>query len=122
MKKEFVSTRCNFGYKLTIDNHGDLYHCFSTVGNKNDLLGNFKNIQTKRIKTIMSVNNYNKCKYCFAKYLCGGTCYGDIINQNFSAQETECTFRKEVAKLSIHFYITVTEKNLLPKLAKYILY
>lgn len=49
----------------------------------NDKLGNFRD--HKPIKKILKAGDKPKkenCKNCYAKYLCGGTCYADIILKN----------------------------------------
>ena len=73
--KTFITKRCNWGEKLSINAEGELYHCDSTVGLESRI-GTYKdNISYADIEDDKNVDDKEKCKNCFAKNLCGGTCY-----------------------------------------------
>ena len=120
--RRYKITRCNFGNELVISSKGELYHCNSTIGTKKDLLGNiYTQTLCEQIKNIsVDVREVKKCKNCFAKYLCGGTCYANTYLNAYNNQKMECLFRKEIIKLSIKLYTELQQKELLNKLLKII--
>ena len=112
-QKRFVLNRCNFSNNLAIDSKGNCYHCHSTIGCKNDYLGNIfsNNITAKKTNLTLSVETDNDCKNCFAKYLCGGKCYSDVYNNNFDNNKSECYFRKNTIIIAIKFFTSLLLKN-----------
>lgn len=112
----FVSARCNWGTEIFIDSQGNFYHCNSTIGNDRDFLGNWKKtIDENKLWQKKDVNDYEVCKKCWAKYLCGGTCYAEEINEHQNNLVMECYYRKEIMKLVILFYVKLKRNNLLEK-------
>lgn len=105
--------RCFWGNEVVIDSKGNMYHCNSTIGIKKDLIGNYKNITFKEVNKFVSIEDDKKCKHCFAKYLCGGTCYMEKIINNTQNIYAECFYRKELIKMSIRFYAKLKNENLL---------
>ena len=106
--------RCKWGTEIIIDPKGDIYHCNSTIGNPKDYMGNWKtNINVQQLFKQKNVNDYKRCKKCFAKYLCGGTCYAEEINNHKENIKAECYFRKEITKKCILFYTQLKSENLL---------
>lgn len=113
---KIVSARCNWGTEFFIDSQGNFYHCNSTIGNKRDLLGNWKkSIDENRLWHRKNVNDYETCKKCWAKYLCGGTCYAEEINEHQNNLNMECYYRKEFMKLVVLFYAKLKRNNLVEK-------
>ena len=115
--RKYITMRCDWGNELVIDSKGNMYHCNSTIGTKEDYLGNFRDKrQYKEIKsTNRNVNTDLRCKYCYAKYLCGGTCYANDILKNTNGRNQECIYKKELIKLSLEFYAKLHKNGLLKK-------
>lgn len=109
----YHSYRCTWGKSLIIDSKGDVYHCDSTVGYKEDFQGNYKTGITKDFYYIPSVNDNKKCKKCWAKYFCGGTCHAEKVLKNQNNIDMECYFKKELTKLGFNFYLELYKNNLL---------
>lgn len=91
----------------------NVYHCDSTVGYKEDFQGNYKTGITKDFYYIPSVNDNKKCKKCWAKYFCGGTCHAEKVLKNQNNIDMECYFKKELTKLGFNFYLELYKNNLL---------
>lgn len=115
----YVTSRCTWGKELIIDSEGNLYHCNSTIGYKEDLLGHYKDSKTREdlLKT-PNVQDYTRCSNCYAKYLCGGTCYAEIIYGNKQNEDTECYFRKELINENMKLYAKLYEASLLDDFIK----
>ena len=109
----FIS-RCTWGKDLIIDPKGNMYHCNSTIDNRKDFLGHYsQGRKRERFMRIPSINDNKVCSLCVFKYLCGGTCYADIINNNTANVEMECYFKKELIKENMRLYANLYQKNLL---------
>lgn len=104
--RNFRIKRCGWADDLVIDSKGDMYHCNSTIGQKTDYLGNFRD--GKSYLSIpydeRNVNTDFHCSSCFAKYLCGGTCYAnEILGVDYNLEQ-ECIFKKYLIKKSLMLY------------------
>lgn len=112
--RTYITNRCDWGNNLVIDSKGNLYHCNSTIGYEKDYLGNYRNNKTRnKLLTIPNVNNNKKCRKCYAKSLCGGTCYAEIIMGNTINEEMECYYHKMLINESFKFYTKLKTSNLL---------
>lgn len=109
----YLSTRCTWGNVLIFDSKGDVYHCDSTIGYKEDCQGNYKEKISTKIQEIPNVNSTKKCKECWAKYFCGGTCHAEKIFKNENNTQMECYFKKELIKRELELYIKLYKHNLL---------
>lgn len=117
--RAYLTSRCHWGKEVVIDSKGNMYHCNSTIGCSNDLLGNYRNHVTyKDVNTLKNVDDYERCKKCFAKYLCGGTCYAEEIVGNKNNFDMECYYRKELIKIGMEFYARLFSNNLLDDFIK----
>lgn len=106
--------RCNWGKEMVIDANGNIYHCNSTIGNKKDFLGNWNEKPKKEeIFQLQNVNTFKRCKKCFAKYLCGGICYAEILNKHEKNIELECYYKKNLIKKACIFFVKLQQNNLL---------
>lgn len=120
--RNYVTSRCTWGKELVIDSDGNLYHCNSTIGYKEDLLGHYKDSKTRgRLLKIPNVQNFDRCKNCYAKYLCGGTCYAEMIYGNKQNEDTECYFKKELINENMNLYAKLYEASLLDDFIKVII-
>ncbi len=117
--RTYVTNRCKWGRSLVIDSKGNIYHCDSTIGYENDCLGNYKNKRTKKeLFKLPNVNDNPKCINCYAKYLCGGTCYAEQIFKNEQNEFLECYYHKELVNETIKLYIKLENESLLEKFMK----
>ena len=104
-----VLNRCQWGEKVTIDSHGDLYHCDYTYGVE-PKIGNYRdNVTFSDVIDNKSVDNNEKCYECWAKYLCGGTCYYMTLKTRKSIDEAECMYRKALIEQSLNLYVWLIE-------------
>ena len=90
-----VETRCGAGScMLSFAADGNIYPCDCFVGNPEYVMGNFyTSISQKQFDKYrdLSIHNRQKCKMCWARYVCGGDCYhnsfvkqGDILSPDDS--------------------------------------
>lgn len=123
-KKERVIKRCNWGDEAVVDENGDVYRCLYLLGSRENNLGRLTNgIKKDDLKDNVNVDTVHKCSICWARYLCGGTCYFYSIkkyNDKFSVDEIECKFRKSLIEKSIRLYVSLYESNLLKSVIKQI--
>lgn len=98
---------CNFDNQLVINAKGNIYNCLYFESSDMNKIGNI-NSQVKRIKGDKSVVSRKPCYKCWARYLCGGTCFyasqvetGNILD----IEPVECKIRKNLARLSLEFVI-----------------
>lgn len=120
--KNYVTTRCDWGKNLVIDSKGNFYHCNSTIGYHNDYLGNYKEGKQKKeiFKQLPNVDDENTCTKCYAKYLCGGTCYAEKIMKNSINQKVECYFHKKLIVETFYLYLRLNSNHLLDNFMQYI--
>lgn len=92
--------RCHWDTDLIVDSNGDIYPCDSTIGIEEFKKGNIyepENIKPKQGP--LNVDEREKCKNCWAKYLCGGTCYYTSWVKTGSisgVDETECAISRKI--------------------------
>ena len=109
------SGRCTWGQEAVVDAHGNMYPCLYVIGNKKYLLGNIN--EKKNARTFLrriTVNDRKKCQFCWARFLCGGTChYNSIISKNseFEVDDIECELRMFLITESINMIIKLMEKG-----------
>lgn len=109
---------------ISIDPYGDIYPCHRLVGNKKFLLGNLqKGIDHKKRRIFLEnhVDSKEKCRECWAKYLCGGGCLAeaDYANRDIgNPYDVSCEIFKYERKLSIMIYCKIhsRDKSLLEKI------
>lgn len=99
---EYQINRCQFGNKISISPEGKIYHCDYLNFNEKDYQGLYTdNISYDKTHVFMLVDNSDICSNCWAKYLCGGTCYAQNIIHNQEIDEIECVFRKKLIEHQI---------------------
>lgn len=117
--RAYLTARCHWGKEVVIDSKGNMYHCNSTIGCSSDLIGNYRNHVTyKDVNILKRVDDYERCTKCFAKYLCGGTCYAEEIVGNKNNFDMECHYRKELIKIGMEFYVRLHRNDLLDDFIK----
>lgn len=86
LKKPYIY-RCYAGkQKFSFAPNGDIYPCDSFVGNEKYKIGNIysEKINYELIKKFeeLSVLNRDKCKNCWARFVCGGDCFHNSFSAN----------------------------------------
>ena len=106
--------RCNLDNQLVINAKGDVYNCLYFEASNMNKIGNI-NSQVKRIEGDKSVSSRNACNKCWARYLCGGTCFyaSQVMMGNIlEIEPVECKIRKHLARLSLEFIVFCRENNI----------
>lgn len=120
--RTYRTTRCGWGSEIVIDSKGNMYHCNTTIGCQNDYLGNYK--ENKHYTNLLidkrNVNKDIRCVSCYAKYLCGGTCYANDVLKNENGRNQECFYKKEIIKISLELYSKLYKNGLLDEFIKVI--
>lgn len=108
--------RCSFDDQLVIDSTGDIYPCLYFTGNSNFCYGNVdEGIDSTRINHQITVINRGECADCWARNLCGGTCfYGSYKTTGscFGTDKIECQIRKHLAEQGLKLLIFMREHNI----------
>ncbi|MBR5646095.1 MAG: SPASM domain-containing protein [Treponema sp.] len=108
--------RCAFDEQLVIDSKGNIYPCLYFTGNKDFCLGNIKNgIDYRKIDFDIYVTHKEKCSLCWARYLCGGTCFYSSYKTcgNYKATDPiECKIKKHLAIRCLQLVVFFKEHNI----------
>ena len=78
-------------------------------------IGNIKDGITKEITHNITTNYRKPCADCWAKHLCGGTCfYNSYLSNNdiLSADEIECIIKKHLIKHCLSLLAFAFENNI----------
>ena len=111
---------------ITVDEKKDIYPCNYFVGNEEFKLGNIENyniIYNDLDKNELQVDNLEPCKHCWAKYLCGGTCYYSSYTNNgdiHKKDDIECMFKKGLIERALGFYGRLVEADLWDKVLEHL--
>ena len=97
-----------------INEKEDVYNCLYFESSDTNKVGNIDS-EIKRLNGDKSVASRSPCNKCWARYLCGGTCFyasqvtvGNILE----IDPVECKIRKHLAKLSLDFVVFCRENNI----------
>lgn len=75
IKKELRDTKCSFGKcEISIDIDGNIFPCDAFMSDEKYCIGNIFEKQPRKINC-KNVDCILECSTCWAKYICGGTCY-----------------------------------------------
>ena len=102
-----VTRRCNAGVnKFSVSPDGKLYPCDSFLGIDEYSVGDIYNGLNEKYYEFSSIRNKNteKCKNCWARFLCGGDCYYHAFINNGDPRvpdDTVCYIIKEISKMCI---------------------
>ena len=112
---------CGAGRKMIAVNiNGDIYPCQRFVGVEEHKMGNIyeNNLDQKEFldKTYINSAERQKCKKCWVRKLCLGTCaHSSYVNTGKVNENSEilCTFYRALYEDAVKFYVTLTddEKN-----------
>lgn len=109
---------------ISIDPYEDIYPCHRLVGNKKYRLGDLKtgiNREKRRLFLDNHVDSKEKCRDCWAKYLCGGGCLVEADHANGDIKtpyDVTCEILKYEKELSMMIYarIHAEDKSLLERI------
>lgn len=113
----FMKSCGGLGRELAIYPEGDVHMCkciddkVDYIGNvflddKNDILECWKmNTEKEKIKQLFHIEYKKICRDCEYKYLCGGMCGAELLQNN---NESDCYIRKQILEFMLFNY----EKNL----------
>ena len=103
-----------------VDVRGTFYLCHRFTNRADFVLGDVEH-GIKKISKTAGVDKNLVCSYCFAKYLCGGSCYfdnyltnGDITRPN----QSFCEYNKDLIYWIMMLYIEVKKRKMLKKESK----
>lgn len=106
--------RCNLDNQLVINAKGDIYNCLYFEATDTNKIGNI-DTEINKIDVDKSVSSRSPCNKCWARYLCGGTCfYGSQLTTGniLGIDPVECRIRKHIAKLSLEFIVFCRENKI----------
>lgn len=110
---------CGAGNSLmVITTRGDIYPCQSFVGMTRFKVGDvFNGIDLQKQQGFLEnadVDRRDGCKYCWARYICGGECYHFSVIHSGDVKTTSrlyCRYTKYLTETALALYLTMTEKN-----------
>jgi len=119
---ELTTHNCGSGLGyVSIDVDGNIYPCQRFTGMDDYKIGDIFSgfdYDKRFIYYSYDVNNNEKCSNCWARYLCGGTCfYGNYVfnNDKMKINENECKHKMNIINRSFKIYlksmICVENKN-----------
>ena len=111
------SKGCGSGTNMmAVDIDGKIYPCHRFVGIENAVLGDVctGELASTDFYSDVELANFEKCKYCLARSVCGGGC----INENFFANsyinepsEKHCNYRIKLVDRLLEIYICMSEEE-----------
>ena len=117
LSKNKQITRCNLENQIVINAKGDIYNCLYFESHNQKKIGNIDSGITndQEFQIDKTVKNREPCNKCWARFLCGGTCFyssfkmtGSIIGN----EPVECKLRKHLAILTLDLLIFCKENNI----------
>lgn len=116
---------CGAGVTMvSIASDGGIYPCHMFVGNKAFKMGNALHDDIKEIVNNaksnpfygMSVDNFDSCRDCHVRYVCGGGCRFRAYAVNGSINEADpmCETYKDNKEFCIQRLLNLTSKSILP--------
>ncbi len=100
--------------------NGDIYPCHRFNGIQEyrygNIYGNFIHDRRNAFLSnhIVFVRDGGKCEGCWAKYLCGGTCYNTSYYSEGDSQlnsEIHCNFKREIIKNCLYIYASLQDNE-----------
>lgn len=109
------------GY-ASIDVDGNIYSCHRFINNNYFKIGDIFNgfdIDSRKKYFEYDIDKLKICKECWARYICGGTCfYGNHIFNNdiYKINKNECSHKMDIIERAFHIYLMyVCEKEYKPE-------
>ena len=108
--------RCSFDDQIVVNAKGEIYPCLYFTDNKEFCLGNIKEgLERRKLNHNILVNQRSRCSECWARYLCGGTCfYGSMISTGnyIDIDKVECILKKHLAENCLKLIVFMKEHNI----------
>lgn len=110
-------TACGAGINgVAVDIHGNMYPCHRYVSNKEYILGNiYDNIdKRKQFADEVRVDNFEECKNCYLRLLCGGGCsYENYVEMGSTQKifEKQCLETKTIYTNMIPIYLSLNDEE-----------
>lgn len=110
--------RCPWGEQLVINRDGDVFPCLYLINNKDFLMGSIYSEKREGLYPSFQellVFKRPGCKDCWARFLCGGTCfYGSYVKTGDIAEreEVECMISKHCAAKTIEMIAKLQEAHI----------
>lgn len=110
-------TACGAGINgVAVDIHGNMYPCHRFVSNKEYILGNiYDNIdKRKQFADEVRVDNFEECKNCYLRLLCGGGCsYENYVEMGSTQKifEKQCLETKTIYSNIISIYLSLSDEE-----------
>jgi uncharacterized protein len=98
--------RCGvFDSLAIISPEGDIYPC-DVLMRDEFKVGNLDNgLDKAKINEIINdIERVPDCKNCWARYICGGACYGQLMNVPKNQWKIKCELNRYICKLQIFIY------------------
>lgn len=114
--KYFPCSAGKYSYALNVN--GDIYPCSRFEGIKqaswDNISHSFNNDRRREFLSnhMVFTRDSGRCLECWAKYLCGGTCYYSSYkaNQNTNRiSEMHCYFNREIVKNALYIYASLED-------------
>jgi len=109
---------CTAGkYALAVSTTGEFYPCPRFVGMPEHKMGDVFSGHSSEMQKeyyLCYVDNMPKCKDCWSRYLCGGSCIAESYEINGSIDlphDLRCDLHKHVTELSVMIYSTIHSKD-----------
>lgn len=116
LKGSKIIKRCDIDNQFVIDINGDVYDCLYFCSKKTNKIGNiYTGINYNKEKySFLKVTNRTNCISCWARYLCGGTCFYNskcLTNSYNHNSPIECKIKKFYAEECIKLLVKLRSKN-----------
>jgi radical SAM additional 4Fe4S-binding domain len=105
-RRKPLKMRCGVLNKLlAIDARGNLFPCDMLMWDQYTLGSLDTGIDKDRSFSLKKVLlDDNKCRECWARYLCGGECLAEKLWENVEQKKLRCDLKKHICKLQIYIY------------------
>lgn len=116
-KRKFIK-HCDAGRNIAVTADGSLYACHGLTGYDAFCMGNVRDEVKQSFKKMqetfagLTIYDMEECRQCWARYLCGGSCYAHAyINTGslYSPEPRHCRLFKKNAEVVIKKFLTTIE-------------
>lgn len=114
--KQKKPRRCYWGWnKMSINHRGEIFPCDSALNINDFKVGDvYTGMDWSRISHLLHVEARGDCKSCWARYICGGTCYIDswLNNRDYlSIDPVECELNKFLAESCLNLTFQLLDEG-----------
>lgn len=111
-----ILNRCSFDNQIVVNSKGEIYPCLYFTDDKDFCYGNIRDgIDYKKLNHNIMVSQRGNCNECWARYLCGGTCfYGSYktTGNYIEIEPIECKIKKYLIKKCLKLIVFIKEHNI----------